>query len=274
MPSFDSLGDRMKFYEGIWGGVPQLMPLIPAVIRLDGKAFHTFTKGMDKPFDMGLINLMIETTKALVEDTNACVGYTQSDEITLILMTEEFDSQIYFDGRVDKINSILAGTCANEFNSRLGQYIPDKAGYWPVFDCRCFNVPNEMEAVNALIWREQDATRNSIQMAGQAEFSHNQLMHKSCNDIQEMLWSQRNINWNDYPDRCKRGTYIQRRKVVKPFTTEEIDRLPAKHAARANPLLTIERTVVNVLPLPPITKLANVTSVVFRGADPVLRAEA
>ena len=268
MPVADSLGDRMKFYEGVWGGVKQLMPLIPAVIRLDGKAFHTFTKGLDKPFDLGLIDLMVETTKFLVDETNAVVGYTQSDEITLVLNSDSFDSQVYFDGRVDKINSILAGKCAAYFTSKLAEVLPKKAGLMPVFDGRCFNVPNEMEAVNALVWREQDATRNSIQMAGQAKFSHTQLQNKNCNQIQEMLWGERNINWNDYPDKCKRGTYVQRRKVVRPFSVEEIEKLPAKHAARANPELTVERTEVKVLKMPPITKVVNVKDVVFRGADP------
>ncbi len=269
MPSCESLGERMKFYEGVWGGVSQLMPLIPAVVRLDGKAFHSFTRGLAKPFDMGLIDLMVATTKFLVEETNACIGYTQSDEISLILMSESFDSQIYFDGRIDKINSILAGKCATYFNTQIPSMLPSKAGQMPVFDCRCFNVPNEQEAVNALIWREQDATRNSIQMAGQAQFSHNQLMNKSCNVIQEMLWQEKDINWNDYPAKCKRGTYVQRRKVTRPFSSEEIEKLPTKHQARTNPSLLVERNEVVVLGMPPITKVINVMDVVFRGIDPL-----
>lgn len=271
MPSFDALGERMKFYESLCGD--QLMPLIPAVIRLDGKAFHTFTRGLDKPFDMGLIDLMVETTKYLVEETNACIGYTQSDEISLILMSDDFNSQIYFDGRVDKINSILSSKCSVFFNKRLSSFIPSKDDKDPVFDCRCFNAPSEQEGVNALVWREQDATRNSIQMAGQAQFSHNQLMNQSCDNIQELLWSQRNINWNDYPDKCKRGTYVQRRKITRAFTSEELDKLPAKHAARTNPSLTVERSETVVLSMPPITKVVNAKDVVFRGAVPVRGVE-
>jgi tRNA(His) 5'-end guanylyltransferase len=268
MPAVASLGERMKFYEEVFGGVTQLMPLIPVVVRLDGRGFHNFTKGLRKPFDYNLIDLMIKTTEFLVEETNACVGYTQSDEISLILYTEDFNSQIYFDGRVAKINSVLAATCSSYFTSKLPEAIPSKVGCNPVFDCRCFNVPTKMEAVNALVWREQDATRNSVQMVGQANFSHNELQNKSCSDIQEMLHSKYNINWNNFHPKCKRGTYVQRRKVLKKFSKEELEKLPEKHEARSCPDLVFSRSEIRTLDMPPITKVVNVRDVIFDGEDP------
>ncbi len=265
MSNNDSLGDRMKLYEQSHNG-KSLLPLIPAIIRLDGKAFHTFTQGLDRPFDQNLISLMIHTCEFLVVETNALIGYTQSDEITLILMNNDYASQIYFNGRIDKINSILASKCSVFFNKNLQQYLPGKLYQNPVFDCRCFNVPTEQEAVNVLVWREQDAVRNSIQMAGQAEFSHNQLHGLSCAQIQERLFTLKGINWNAYPDRCKRGTYIQRTKVLRRFTSEEISLLPSKHLAHTNPDLMIERTKIETLDLPIITKVSNIKDVIFRGA--------
>lgn len=275
MPSFKSIGDRMKFYEDLSNG-KQLMPLLPAIIRLDGRAFHSFTKGLSKPFDAALMRMMLDTTIFLVEETNAVVGYTQSDEITLILHNTTFDSQIYFDGSIPKITSVLAGVCANFFNGAMS-YLPTKAhlspGKRPVFDCRCFNVPNETEAVNCLVWREQDATRNSIQMVGQAYFSHKELQNKSCDDIQEMLFKEHLVNWNHYTPSCRRGTYVQRHMVTRPFTADEITVLPPKHEARANPGLMIERSEIRELKMPPITKVTNAADVVFRGADPDWVAE-
>ena len=131
-------------------------------------------------------------------------------------------------------------------------------------------MPNKTEAVNVLIWRELDATRNSISMAAQSQFSHNQLMKKSCNEMQEMLFQEKNINWNDYPDFFKRGTYIRRKEVSTPFTAEEIEKLPLKHNARTNPGLVVVRHVVDSISLPPLTKISNREDVVFNGAEPML----
>jgi hypothetical protein len=124
--------------------------------------------------------------------------------------------------------------------------------------------------VNLLVWREQDAVRNSIQMAGQAEFSHNALMHMSCDNIQEMLWNERNINWNNYPTKAKRGTYVQRRKVLRGFSTEELAVLPPKHEAHTNPDLKIERSETIVLDMPIITQVVNICGVVFAGDRPLI----
>lgn len=262
----DALGDRMKFYEKMYSGDEMLMPLIPCVARLDGRAFHTFTRGLDRPFDPRLTTLMCNTTYKLMEEVDAHVAYTQSDEITLVWWVRDYKSQMTFAGRVQKLTSVLASLCSVLFNRMMPDVLPEKKDYMPVFDCRVFNVPTAEEAVNCLIWRQQDATRNSISMAAQAFYSHNELMGKNCDEMQEMLF-QRGINWNKYPEYFKNGTMYLRRKVFRPFTTEELDALPPKHEARQNPDLQVERnsleTCYHIL-----TKIQNRVGFVFDGEHP------
>ena len=205
----------------------------PVIIRLDGKAFHTFTKGFNKPFDETLCNAMQETMKYLCENIQGCVlGYTQSDEITLLLIDyQTLDTSAWFDYEIQKMCSISASMATMAFNKffaenvkhwalisgreifealTLGQRITyehtlnNAAEKGAMFDARCFNIPKE-EVTNLIYWRQLDATRNSIQMVGQANFSHSELQGKSCNMIQDMLHEQKDINWNDFPTRWKRG---------------------------------------------------------------------
>lgn len=239
------LGKRMKtFYEQI----PQakLMRRVPVAIRIDGKAFHTFTRGFQKPFDEILIKTMQETTKYLCENIQGCVlGYTQSDEITLILIDyQKFTSSAWFDYEVQKLCSISASMATMAFNKffmsnidvfrfnsginsyndteehkRLKTYTKAmKAG--AMFDARCFNIPKE-EVANLIYWRQLDASRNSIQMVGQANFSHKELQNKSRNDIQDMLMTQKGINWNDLPAYQKRGSCCVRNKIAYPNIYDE-----------------------------------------------------
>lgn len=233
MPVHDDLGVRMKtFYEQI--PKTKLMRRCPVAIRIDGKAFHTFTRGFQKPFDEVLIKSMQETMKYLCENIQGCVlGYTQSDEITLILVDyKKLISSAWFDYEVQKICSIAASMATMAFNKRfvenyldyistlkpdftndsdLESYRKTVSAYTnasdkgAMFDCRCFNIPKE-EVTNLVYWRQLDASRNSIQMVGQANFSHKELQNKSCNDIQDMLMIQKGINWNDLPTYQKRGS--------------------------------------------------------------------
>ena len=239
MPVRDELGKRMKsFYETI--PKTRLMRRVPVAIRIDGKAFHTFTKGFQKPFDEVLIKSMQDTMKYLCENIQGCVlGYTQSDEITLILVDyKKLTSSAWFDYEVQKVCSIAASMATMAFNKYFSEninsecyvfddelldngdfnpnyknkYLIDlytthiKASYkGAMFDARCFNIPKE-EVTNLIYWRQLDATRNSIQMVGQANFSHKELQNKSCNQIQDMLMTQKGINWNDIPSYQKRGS--------------------------------------------------------------------
>ena len=234
MPIHDDLGVRMKtFYEQI--PKTKLIRRCPVAIRIDGKAFHTFTRGFQKPFDEVLIKSMQETMKYLCENIQGCVlGYTQSDEITLILVDyKKLTSSAWFDYEVQKICSIAASMATMAFNKffrdNVGDYLYENydaqylADYIEtlqnavdksaMFDARCFNIPKE-EVTNLVYWRQLDASRNSIQMVGQANFSHKELQNKSCNDIQDMLMTQKGINWNDLPTYQKRGSCCVRNKIV------------------------------------------------------------
>lgn len=233
MPVRDDLGTRMKtFYENI--PKTKLMRKVPVAIRIDGKAFHTFTRGFQKPFDSILIKTMQETTKYLCENIQGCVlGYTQSDEITLILIDyKKLTSCAWFDYEVQKICSVAASMATMAFNKFFYQNAivnyaniakmdtPDycavlekAAEKGAMFDARCFNIPKE-EVTNLIYWRQLDAARNSVQMVGQANFSHNELQDKTCSDIQDMLMLQKGINWNDFPTYQKRGAAVVKNKVV------------------------------------------------------------
>lgn len=241
----DDLGNRMKeYYENI--PKTKLMRRCPVILRIDGKAFHTFTRGFQKPFDEVLIKTMQETMKYLCENIQGCVlGYTQSDEITLILVDyKKFASQAWFDYEVQKMCSIAASTTTMAFNKffrdNVGDYLYENydeqylADYietlqnavdkGAMFDCRCFNIPKE-EVTNCIYWRQLDASRNSIQMVGQANFSHKELQNKSCNDIQDMLMVQKGINWNDLPIYQKRGSCCVRNHMIsEPYGNRMLDK--------------------------------------------------
>lgn len=261
----DSLGDRMKMYESAETS-RKFLPLLPTIIRLDGKSFHAFTRGLERPYDAGLSTLMQEVTRQLVAYTSARIGYTQSDEITLVLYSDNVDSQCFFDGSVFKTISVLAGYTSALFNNLVPKLLPKKTDEIAVFDCRAWNVPTQTEAVNCLIWRELDATRNSVSMAAQTYFPHKQLQGKSSSDKHELLHSI-GINWNDYPAFFKRGVYFQRRKVMREFTATEIEMLPPLHNARENPNLKIERTDIVEIDIQ-LAKVANRIGVVFYGECP------
>lgn len=257
----------MKYYENLTND-KYLMKGLPVLVRLDGRAFHSFTRGLQKPYDYDLIKLMIDCTKFMCLETNAIIGYTQSDEISLLLYSTNFDSQLFFDSKISKINSIASSLLSVYFNKILGNYLPQKLNCdnssFHVFDCRCWTVPNKNEAVNYFVWREQDAVRNSIQSAGQFWFSHKQLEGKSCDEIQEMLFSTKGINWNDFPSSSKRGTYIKKIVSEKTYTPEELSKLPLQHEARNNPdFKFIRSSYEEVENVPILTKIENREGFIF-----------
>lgn len=253
----------MKMYEAAEAG-RKLLPLVPVLARVDGRAFHSFTKGMRRPFDESFSAAMIETTAALVDETNACIGYTQSDEITLAWHSTDIKSQLWFDGRVCKMVSQLAAHATLEFYLNIVRRLPDYGSKRPTFDARVWTVPNRTEGANVFVWREWDATKNSISMAAQEHYSHKELHEKNGSEKQELLFH-KGINWNDYPAYFKRGTYVQRRTVMKKFSAVELERLPPKHEARANPDLMVERSEIHILAMPPITSVENREAVIFDG---------
>lgn len=229
-----ALAKRMKKYEAVPKNT--LMRRTPVIIRVDGRAFHTFTKGFQKPFDDVLMRVMQDTMKYLCENIQGCVfGYTQSDEITLILIDyKKLNSEAWFDYEVQKMCSIVASMATMAFN-RLFMYEYEEFNRWiyegsptdedkrlndvyynamckgAMFDARAFNLPKE-EVTNNIYWRQLDASRNSIQMVGQANFSHRELLNKTCDQIQDMLMTQRGINWNDIGTSYKRGSCCVRNR--------------------------------------------------------------
>lgn len=220
----DSLGDRMKGYENV--SRIYLPKRLPVIIRVDGRAFHTFTKGFQKPFDDVLAQAMRETAVMLCKEiSGAKLAYTQSDEISILVTNNDtIDTQPWFNNNLQKLVSLSASTATLAF---------DKAFYWATitykgngemfqvyakasktatFDARAFVLPAD-EVCNYFIWRQQDATRNSIQMVAQSLYSHKELQNKNCDELQEMIF-QKGINWNDYEPWQKRGICIQKKEKV------------------------------------------------------------
>ena len=264
--TFTNLGDWCKWLEKNFS--PDLMiPTLPVIIRLDGCNFHHWTKGLDRPFDLRLKQLMVDTTKFLVKETNAVIGYTQSDEITLILYSDKKESTIYHDGKKQKILSKLTAKCVNFFNQRRLELLPnhDKIA---TFDCRIYQTPTLEDACSQLLWREIDATKNSIYSLARHYFSHKVCLGKHSKELQELLFKHKDINWNDLPPKLKRGTYIQKRLKIKSYTPEEILLLPEKHLARKNPNLGFARAYTEEIELPIFSTIKNRVGVVFYRENP------
>lgn len=267
--SKDSLGDRMKGYENIEAG-RRLEASLPIMVRLDGRAFHSFARGLQRPYDTRLQKLMQATTERMVDETNAVLGYTQSDEISLVILTSP-ESEPYFGGRVQKLCSTLSATCSVFFNVMLPDLLPEKSNACPTFDCRAWNVPTLWEAANTILWRELDASKNSIQMAARSMFSHTALQDLTGKEMIEKMKSEQSVNWEDYPADFKRGSFFRRVITEAPFTPEEIATLPEKHQARRNPSLIVKRSKVTKIGLPALNTISNLPEVLFAGADIVLK---
>jgi len=240
MNKFDALGDRMKLYEAV--SKIYLPRRLPVIIRIDGRSFHSFTRGFIKPFDYVLSKTMQDTMQYLCEHIQGCIfGYTQSDEISLILQNDKkMNTDAWFANNVQKIVSISASMATMIFNKRFSTNAIDE-GYKlfndnqsdtdvevleqqaarykhaldkAMFDSRVFILPKN-EVCNYLIWRQNDAIRNSIEMVGRQYFAHNELYGKSCNWIKEQLINQFNFDWEDINTIYKRGSCY-----IKDFTSE------------------------------------------------------
>ena len=206
------LGDRMKGYENITRN--HLISRMPVILRLDGKAFHTFCKGFDKPFDEIMVTSMQLTMKYLCEHIPGCVlGYTQSDEITLVLVDyENLNTCSWFDNNIQKMVSVAASMVTYAFNNTMyalstpASIYRKKLDNGAFFDCRAFNVPKE-DLLNCVLWRIKDCVRNSIQALGQAHFSHKELHKKGADDIITMVKEKTGILWNNLPLSQKYGSF-------------------------------------------------------------------
>lgn len=218
-----TLGDRMKRYEHVYR---TFLPRRTYVLmRIDGWAFHSYLRGATKPFDFQFMEHMNEVAVMIAEKVQGVVlGYVQSDEISFLLQDfETIQSEPWFGGNTNKLLTLPAAI-ASAYMAKL-RYFHDGL---PCFDNRVWTMSDPVEVANYFLWRQQDCVRNSIQMVGQAHFSPSELFEKSCDEIQEMLWSQRKVNWNDFPATCKRG------RVVVNLPDEGWVTLPAPHF-RAEP---------------------------------------
>lgn len=222
-----SLGDRMKAYEAVTTSRKAFKGQ-PLIVRLDGSSFHKFTKGMARPYDVVMSELMVNTMKSLVDRFNADIGYTQSDEISLAWNVGTNDTREFeFAGRFQKFESELAAWCSVKFNDLLieSPYYK-KRELLPYFDCRAFVVPNLMEATNCFIWRQNDCTKNAISMAAQSMFSPKELHGKHGSEMQEMMFQKHGVNFNDYPYFFKRGTFARRVREERVLSPEHLAKIP------------------------------------------------
>lgn len=234
----DSLGDRMKTYESVSG--IHLSRRIPVIIRVDGRAFHTFCKRFQKPFDVKLNDYLNSVMLYLCSNIQgAKYAERHSDEISILVTDyDDINTEAFFDYGVQKICSIVASMATAEFCRQLmidNQIVRAQDGVdfergslkkdekWPTFDARCFNIP-ESDVVNYFYWRLNDCLRNSISMLAQSKFSHKQLNGKSNSEKQEMLFKEFGINWNNIPQCQKSGFACVIRKVKINSNGQEVER--------------------------------------------------
>ena len=275
----DNLGDRMKRYEALTTSI-MLMENLPVYARIDGRAFHTFCRGLDKPFDLEFVDIMQYTCKRLVSKTNAILGYVQSDEISLAWLDP---SKAPFDGRLFKLQSVLAAMATSIFTQTIYsgvEYESPREKYIKLaercqkqdvcFDCRVFQLPNEEELANCFLWRENDAYRNSVSMLAQAYFSHKELQGKSSAEMQEMYYQKTGKNYNDLESHLKCGTYFQRKLFEEELNEETLAKIPEGKRPADNKVI---RSKVVELDLPIMRKVENKVGAYFYNEEPILWRE-
>lgn len=260
-----TLGDRMKAYERHETD-RRFMDFAPIVARMDGRGFSKWTKGLPRPYDLPLSEVMISVARQLVENTGARIGYTQSDEITLVFLIDDIRQSMMFDGKVQKLCSVLASMTTaifiTESLAKQGSEIARRAMQAPHFDARIFQLPTRTEAANAVLWREQDAARNSISTAAQAFYSQRELHGKNSAQLLEMILAT-GQDFNTHPAFFRRGTFLQARTSEKPFPPQVIKFLPEGADT------TILRRSVEIIDMPAFSRVTNREAVIFDGADPV-----
>ena len=291
---FDELGIRIKQYEAQTTKTT-LMPGLPVYARIDGRAFHTFCRGLKKPFCYELVETMQEVTKFLVEETHAQLGYVQSDEISLCWLDID---KAPFDGKLFKLQSVLASLATSKFVNYImnkwheyrmtiirgeapEQFLDsDPISQWshlngkvnkliPSFDCRVFQLPNEMELANTFVWREIDAVRNSVSMLAQANFSHKELQGKDRKAMLTML-EEKGIRWNELREDLKRGAYFKRVLVEKELDDEIWNKIPENKKPESR---VVTRSEIQRYLIPEMKTVKNKVGVYFYGEQPLFCEE-
>lgn len=251
----DNFGTRMKNYESI-ETQNRLIPNLPVYARIDGKSFSKFTKGLRSPYDEDFSRCMIETMKYLVEKSNALIGYTQSDEISLGWFP---GNNSWFDGKTHKMTSVLASMASVKFFDLVRILLPQKAeetiknNNFPVFDARVFNLPNATELANSFLWREMDASKNAISMAARSHFSHKRLQNLSGQKMIDILWKEENVNFYNYPLFFRRGTWARKRNFNRYLTVEELAKIPENN----RPQEPVIRSKVEEFTIPSFVEVKN-----------------
>jgi tRNA(His) guanylyltransferase len=221
------------------------------VIRIDGKAFHTYTRGLQEPFDPALMEDMDQTAAVLCKEiSGAKFAFVQSDEISILITDfDDLQTQAWFDNNVQKMVSVSASIAAAHFNQfRQRRETNDGWGMkLAYFDSRVFQLPNKSEVENYFIWRQQDSTRNSILSAAQALYSHKQLEGKNASELQEMIF-EKGINWNDYTGGCKRGRIIVKEEYeLQPAEPASTVALRTRWVRKEPPIFTQDRQFISDL---------------------------
>jgi tRNA(His) 5'-end guanylyltransferase len=274
------------------------MPNTPVYARIDGRAFHTFCRGLEKPFSKAFILVMQETCKFLVEETNACLGYVQSDEISL---GWENIVKAPFDGRVQKLESNLASLASAKFiytilrgivrgiedEYDLDTMLAKVDRQPPSFDCRVFNVPTMTELANCFLWRENDAIKNSISGMALNFYSQKELQNKNSDEKIHMMRMKGHCFYEDTDPAFMRGTFYHRENYLKALTDEEVAKIPEKQ--RSNLVVDVEtdidgsematnyacwRSHIVAIDLPyRLTETSDLEKVLFSGLAPKCKIE-
>lgn len=283
---YDELGTRIKEFEAITTKT-KLMPQLPLYARIDGRSFHTFCRGLKKPFCYELVETMQEVIKFLVAETHAQLGYVQSDEISLCWLDP---SKAPFDGKLFKLQSVLASLATSKFVNYIykkyseifSSEITDDENIksWtllcekvqkiiPSFDCRVFQLPNEVELANTFVWREIDAVRNSVSMLAQANFSHKELQGKDRKAMITML-EEKGIRWNELRDDLKRGAYLKRVLIEKELDDETWNKIPTNKKPESR---TVIRSEIQQYNIPEMKNVENKVGVYFYNEQPIFKKE-
>jgi tRNA(His) guanylyltransferase len=246
----DGLGDRLKNWEASFEHMA--MKGLPLVARLDGRAFHTLTRNMRRPYDTRMQACMRAAAVTLLEDLHPNVAYTQSDEITVAWnIGSRSKSEYPFGGRIQKLASVLASIATEGFNRAFREEFHDSWYFDSImnveeplatFDCRVFQVPSTDDLLDVFVWREDDAVKNSVTMLAQAHYSHKELHEKSTHDKLQMLES-KGVVWGNEPTHFKRGIYLRRIPSARKLTSEELARIPEKHRTDLDGKVVMRSTI-------------------------------
>jgi tRNA(His) guanylyltransferase len=268
--SRDEFGDRMKGYEAA-ETTRAFDPLLPIYARIDGRSFSKFTRGLDRPFDPRMTAAMIDSAKQLVGETHARIGYTQSDEISLVWLFDAPETEPLFGGKVHKLTSVLASMAAAHFANAIATHFESEeaaglSAMAPHFDARVFQLPSKSEAANALLWRAMDARKNAVSMATRALYSA-KAMHGADQTAMRAMLTAKGVDFDSYPSSFKWGTFVRRVTYERAMTASELARIPEKHRPAAD--ARILRSEVREIEMPEFRTVANRVEVTFDGADPV-----